>query len=614
MSDAFVESDAEGDFQEDITDSPVVAETGEADFLDEEEGEHDNLLQDLQEANALQRGNVESNAVDARKVQQPETIDSFKTRLAGPSTHKAGLDKVDKRKVEEVIYEISQGSAFFENERRRDKATSDRIAALMERYEKIKNNDLTPHHVVVDAMLERLDRSRDLSQYICHIDMDAFYASVEELDRPDLKTKPMAVGGMGMLTTANYEARKYGVRSAMPGYIAVKLCPQLIIVPNNFEKYIAISKKVREVFAIYDPNFQSMSLDEAYLNITEYVEQHEMTPASVVSEIRQRIFEQTKLTASAGIAANKMLAKICSDVNKPNGQFQLPNDRAAIMEYVRGLSVRKFPGIGRVTERVMESLNVKKCEDIYTHRGILYQLMTEVHFVFLIRIYLGIGSNEVADDYESHRKSVGVERTFSNISDRASLYAKLDDISKKLSEHLRAKELKGKTLTLKFKKSNFEVYTRAKTLPKYTNAAAEIFEHGQRLLDAELPVTLRLMGLRMTTLRSTHANEGLMRFFSIAPNASPNTSPVQPAQSTQPPQSVSFPTTTAPLPGSPPQDYTCPICSVTFHSKDNHQFNAHIDLCLNRTEVKSLVADERKRKPIDSPAPPPQRSITSFFK
>ena len=146
---------------------------------------------------------------------------------------------------------------------------------------------------------------------------DAFYAAVEERDQPSLKDQPMAVGGMGMLSTSNYLARKYGVRAGMPGFIGKKLCPTLKIVPPNFEKYKAVSSIIRQVFKEYDPGFCPMSLDEAYLDITEYLDTHSNLRASeVVEEMRAKIFQNTQLTASAGISLNTMLAKICSDLNK----------------------------------------------------------------------------------------------------------------------------------------------------------------------------------------------------------------------------------------------------------------------------------------------------------
>ena len=162
------------------------------------------------------------------------------------------------------------------------------------------------------------------------MDCDAFYAAVEELDRPELKDLPFSVG-KGVLTTCNYHARKFGCRSGMAGFVAKKLCPQLIQIPLNFDKYTAKAQEVREIIVDYDPRFESASIDEAYLNITEYCEKNDISPEDAVEQMRREVHEKTKITVSAGIAANAKLAKICSNMNKPNGQFQLPIDRNSII-------------------------------------------------------------------------------------------------------------------------------------------------------------------------------------------------------------------------------------------------------------------------------------------
>ncbi|CEJ02848.1 hypothetical protein RMCBS344292_16842 [Rhizopus microsporus] len=287
---------------------------------------------------------------------EQESEESFRRRLAGPSTNKAGLGSVDKDKVNKIIYEASKGSAFFENEKKKDEMVTKRINAILKKYDTIKDQDLSFEKRIVDSMIQDLEARRDLTQCICHIDMDAFYASVEELENPELKTQPMAVGSMSMLCTSNYEARKYGVRSAMPGFIAIKLCPQLKMIPLNFAKYRAASSK--------------------YLK-----KEPDLTPDELVQQIRREIFESTQLTASA--------------------------DKTRVMEFVKKLKVRQIPGVGRVTERVLEALGVHTCSDIYAKRAILYKLLSPAHFQFLLKSCLGLGTTIF--DTESERKSVGVE-------------------------------------------------------------------------------------------------------------------------------------------------------------------------------------------------------------
>lgn len=196
-----------------------------------------------------------------------------------------------------------------------------------------------------------------------HIDCDAFYASVELLEKPELKDVPFAVGG-GVLTTCNYVARQFGCRSGMAGFVAKKLCPQLILIKPNFDKYTAKAREIRKILAEYDPRFESASIDEAYLNITEYCAEQDADPADVVDKMRKEVHQATNITVSAGIAANAKLAKICSNMNKPNGQYVLPKDRVTIMNFMRDLPTRQVNGIGRVLERQLSEVGIKTCGDI----------------------------------------------------------------------------------------------------------------------------------------------------------------------------------------------------------------------------------------------------------
>ncbi|XP_042562972.1 DNA polymerase kappa-like, partial [Clupea harengus] len=315
----------------------------------------------------------------------------------GLNDNKAGMEGLDREKINKIILESSKGSKFYENELKKERQLNQRIEKMMEQKAKITEQHLGKAQAQVDKMTSELERRRKLGRMIVHVDMDAFYAAVEMRDCPELKDKPMAVGSMGMLSTSNYHARRFGVRAAMPGFIAKKLCPQLVIVPLNFDKYRALSAQVREVFAEYDPNFLPMSLDEAYLDMTEHLEQRRSWPESTrthyisaskteegkdvevpqaaseveglspvlfddslsdfagipdpfgnaevfgtsaeeaVREMRFRIEQKTSLTASAGIAPNTMLAKVCSDKNKPNGQYIIPSDRQAVMEFIQDL-------------------------------------------------------------------------------------------------------------------------------------------------------------------------------------------------------------------------------------------------------------------------------------
>ncbi|KAI8883678.1 DNA/RNA polymerase [Backusella circina FSU 941] len=507
---------------------------------------------------------------------------SFRNLLAGPSTNKAGMGTVDKDRVNRIIYEASKGSAFFEREKKRDEAVTKRIQAILNKYELIRNQDLTFERKIADKTLNDLEKTRDLTQCICHIDMDAFYASVEELERPELKSKPMAVGGQAMLCTSNYEARKYGVRSAMPGFIALKLCPQLEIIPLHFDKYRAASDKVRAVFSKYDPDFLPMSLDEAYLNLTNYLQQTGMSPSELVQQIRNEIFECTQLTASA--------------------------DRAHIMEFVKDLKIRQIPGVGRVTERVLQSLGVDKCGDIYTHRAVLYKLLSPISFQFLLRSYLGIGHTFF--NSETARKSMSVERTFSSMSEPNELFAKLKELAELLEKDLKQENLMGRNIGIKLKHTSFELRVRSKTVPSAIWTAHDIERFAKELLKRELPVKIRLMGIRMASLEPRISEEeSVAKYFSKVASSSTittiiSTTPLVPLlpessdnQHIIPSSSnISDDNNNPTIPLLPPTSpsvsenpiLTCPICNCHLQM-DNTSFNHHVDICLNKVEVKSIL-------------------------
>ncbi|MBX9768059.1 MAG: DNA polymerase IV [Bdellovibrionales bacterium] len=246
---------------------------------------------------------------------------------------------------------------------------------------------------------------------LIHVDMDCFYASVEVRDDPSLKGRPVAVGGRaegrGVLTTANYEARKFGVRSAMPTSRAVKLCPQLIVVPVHFEKYKAESKKVRAILKRYSDNIQPLSLDEAYIDVTAS-QQCGGVATQIALEIRKQIFEETGLTASAGIAPNKFLAKVASDWKKPNGQFTI--SPLMVPDFVRELNVEKIPGVGKVTAAKMHSLGLFTCADLQVWSRDMLQAKFGLWGYRLHDLCRGIDHRPVTDEHEY--KSLSVESTF----------------------------------------------------------------------------------------------------------------------------------------------------------------------------------------------------------
>ncbi|EPE33924.1 DNA/RNA polymerase [Glarea lozoyensis ATCC 20868] len=450
--------------------------------------------------------------VEDKTVDQHDTL---KYSLLGPSLTKSGQANVDQSKVSEIIYNASKGSKFFNNEETRDKNLTQKIERILQKKAQLEKLDLASDRRRADDCIAELELTRDLSQTVVHIDCDAFYAAVEELDRPELKDVPFSVG-KGVLTTCNYHARKFGCRSGMAGFVAKKLCPQLIQIPLNFDKYTSKAQEVRAIIVEYDPRFESASIDEAYLNITAYCQVNDISPEDAVQQLRREVHEKTKITISAGIAANAKLAKICSNQNKPNGQFLLPSDRNSIMAFMRDLPTRKVNGIGRVFERELGAIGVNTCGDIYGHRQYLSKLFGEKAFVFLMQCYLGLGRTQVQPAEEYERKSVGTESTFGDMSDPKELREKLRATAEELEKDMLRTQFRGRTLCLKVKLHTYEVFTRQVIPPKAIYLADDLYKYALPMLsklEQEFPgMRLRLMGLRCTHLVSMKKAD-TMAFF-----------------------------------------------------------------------------------------------------
>ena len=482
----------------------------------------DNVPEDVHDATIPEDGGTAAtlSATNPTAIVPPQASQhhSLKHHLLGPSLTKAGLDTVDQKKVSEIIYEASKGSKFFSNEEVKDTNLTAKIEQILKLKAQLEKLDLKSETRRADDYIAQLELSRDLSQYVVHIDCDAFYAAVEEIDQPHLKNVPMAVG-VGVLTTCNYEARKYGCRSAMAGFVAKKLCPQLICVPLNFEKYSAKAREVRVVLAEYDPRFESSSIDEAYLNITEYCQSHSIEPEDAVQHLRDEVLEKCKISISAGIAPNAKIAKICSNKNKPNGQFRVPNDRNAVMSFIGNLPIRKVNGVGRVFERELQAIGVETCGDLYQYRAYLNRLFGEKAYQFLIQTHLGLGRTNVQPAEEYERKSVGTESTFRDISRPEDLRAKLRHTAEELEKDMARVEVKGRTLVLKVKRHTYEVFTRQVAPPKAINTADDLYHYSLPILaklEKQMPdFRLRLMGLRCTHLVST--KKAGQDFFQKAP-------------------------------------------------------------------------------------------------
>ncbi|MFT6879250.1 MAG: DNA polymerase-4 [Psychromonas sp.] len=344
---------------------------------------------------------------------------------------------------------------------------------------------------------------------IIHIDMDAFFASVEQRDNPGLKGKPVAVGGSaerGVVAAASYEARKFGVHSAMASKTAKRLCPNLIFLPPRFEQYKEVSEQIRAIFLEYTDLVEPLSLDEAYLDVTENFKKIPLA-TEIAKQIRAKIKAKTSLTASAGISYNKFLAKTASDVNKPDGFFVIKPHQAPA--FIESLAIKRFYGVGKVTAEKMTKMGILSGRDL-----------KEKSLAFLVNNFGKAGNYYYTicrgEDHrpvnpERIRKSIGVENTFSSdLSEQDKLYQELDIILIQLWNRVKKAKAFGKTLTLKIKYADFEIISRSRTSQLLLLEETFISKQAYEMLNALLPTEkgIRLMGLTVSNLAFENDQEG----------------------------------------------------------------------------------------------------------
>ncbi|GAB5358243.1 hypothetical protein AAMO2058_000441200 [Amorphochlora amoebiformis] len=475
---------------------------------------------------------------------------------------KAGTKESDRERINKVLYESSKSSAYFRNEERKAELVDAKLKKMKESLASAKSQDTLLSKFQAAStrrLVKNLRLQLNLFHTWIHIDMDMFFAAVEIRDNPSLKDKPVAIGGMGMISTTNYVARKYGVRSAMPGFMGKKLCPSLVFVKPNYSKYAKVAEKVREILRDYDPNFQSMSLDEASLDVTGYIMNHREellnrlgTPqgpsrdpgddstlactsasarrdmackytqktvsnceeagrmgALIGEDIRRRVKASTRLTASAGIACTRTLAKICSDLNKPDGLYHLPTRREHVEKFLENLNVRKLPGVGKVTEKVLNELGITKCKSIISDKAhLVLEYFSKKTSDWLLRAATGVSNCRCRKTGTYEQKGIGNERTFKATTDPKVLRARCGDLCQMVGKRMEKSGMVGRVITLKLKDTKFVVHTRSATLNRYISSGDDLEKAALPLLDAELSkaamskkkLILRLMGVRMSTL------------------------------------------------------------------------------------------------------------------
>ncbi|HEY0122169.1 MAG TPA: DNA polymerase IV [Rhizobium sp.] len=341
---------------------------------------------------------------------------------------------------------------------------------------------------------------------IIHVDMDAFYASVEQRDNPELRGKPVAVGGSaarGVVAAASYEARAFGVRSALPSITAKRRCPELIFVSPRFDVYRAVSAQIREIFAEHTDLIEPLSLDEAYLDVTENKRGIPIA-TEIATRIRARIKQVTGLNASAGISYNKFLAKMASDLNKPNGQAVITPRMGAM--FVESLAVKKFHGVGPATAAKMERLGILTGADLKAKSLPFLQQHFGKSGLWYYRIARGIDERPVQPDRP--RKSVGAEDTFvTDIFEFEAAHAELAPLIAKVWRHCEANGTRGRTVTLKVKYADFQQITRSRTVGAAISAREEIEALARSLLEPLFPTAkgIRLIGVTVSSLDEARA-------------------------------------------------------------------------------------------------------------
>lgn len=358
----------------------------------------------------------------------------------------------------------------------------------------------------MDIGILRFDEpTRDTSRKIIHVDMDAFYASVEERENPDLKGKPVIIarhpketGGKGVVATCNYVARKYGIHSAMSSQKAYELCPHGIFISGNFDLYREVSQQIREIFKRYTDLIEPLSLDEAYLDVTH--NKIDMKSATIIAkQIQYEVWHELHLTCSAGVSYNKFIAKLASDYHKPAGITVITPDDA--LPFLRQLPIEKFYGVGKKTVERMHELNIRTGEDLYR----LDQMALIHHFgkmgYSLYRKVRGIDDSSVKSSRE--RKSIGKENTYNQVltTDNEAI-AELRKLAYKVYQSLIRHQKHGKTVVLKIRYADFETITKRTTLPNYLSDEQDIFFYAQSMWYeiGEIEKEVRLLGITVTNL------------------------------------------------------------------------------------------------------------------
>lgn len=423
---------------------------------------------------------------------------------------KPGMNQTTREEINKIIEELTKGSVYY-NKHIEEKTKIDNIV----RQYKLKLQDLykdielfTRLKNEAELRIDHIRKNRNTSQICFHLDMDMFFAAVEIRDNPHLEHLPVAVGDKRMIATSNYVARKFGVVSALPGFIAIKLCPDLIIIKPNMEKYQEASGKIMRILSEYDNRLEVRSLDEANLNMTPYFESNSINVSNdsimaIINEMKSKIYSKTKLTASIGVASNKILSKIASDKNKPNGAFIVERNEDAEELFMKDLKIRKIPGIGDKSEMKYQFLGYNKVSDLLEKPTELYYLLNIQNFDILYKSALGISSNSHNDDRSDNKKSYSRSKTFNLTYDFNYLSETFHELVDELFEDLLIENIIAKTISVEVLDANLEVMSLSKTKDSSIETKEDILKEGFHLMHNILkakPDGIRLLRVKLSKL------------------------------------------------------------------------------------------------------------------
>ena len=403
------------------------------------------------------------------------------------TAEKAGMQGLNREEINKIITEATKNSRMSKKNQEdleRMKEDAEKTIQLVNAFHK---NEILYNQIkqLADAKIHQIRNERRLDKIWVHIDMDMFFAQVEIRDDPSLANIPMAVGSTAMISTSNYIARKFGVRSAMPGFLALRLCPTLKIIPGDFHKYSRESKKIMSVVEKYDPNYEQMGCDEAYIDLTSYCSEKKATTETevieIVKQIKKEIYDVTLLTCSCGIGCNKTLAKICSDYNKPNGIYYLKFEPETIENFVKELNIRKIPFIGQKTEQRLNLIGIYKCKDLLERYIDLFYLYDETRFEFFISSALGIGSY-FHSEVQEEAKSISRGESFRMTSDLTIIKEKFIQLAKKVFKDMQRDEVLCKTLSIETIDLTERKSLRCQTRDKEYDSEDDIINVGWSIL------------------------------------------------------------------------------------------------------------------------------------